>query len=88
MVTVSSRVVGGVKNLTCRSRFLRSQQAEDGSTPDLIVDPKHDKLSPRLAPIAQMVERVLGKDEVCGSIPHRGSVDPGGSATAVGLESG
>ena len=47
-----------------------------------------DTLIRRLAPIAQMVERVLGKDEVCGSIPHRGSVDPGGSATAVGLESG
>ena len=54
---------------------------------DLIVAAKHDKLSPRLAPIAQMVERVLGKDEVCGSIPHRGSVDLGSPATAAGLES-
>ena len=31
----------------------------------------------RLAPIAQVVERVLGKDEVGGSNPPRGSVDPG-----------
>lgn len=28
-------------------------------------------LSP-LALVAQLVERILGRDEVCGSIPHKG----------------